>query len=96
MPEFLVAIEVALPPSTDAAVRDELTAAERARGRELVESGAIQRIWRIPGATRNVGVWRAGDATELHGLIRSLPLAPWCRVDVTALAVHPLEGGPDA
>jgi muconolactone D-isomerase len=95
MTEFLVRIAVRLPADMPDERRAELAAAERVRGRELVESGAIQRIWRVPGGLRNVGVWRAEDATELHALIRSLPFARWCEVDVTALAAHPLEGGPD-
>lgn len=95
MPEFLVRIAVRVPDAMPEGRRTELLAAERVRGRELVDSGTIARIWRIPGAMRNVAIWRAADATELHGLLRSLPFAPWSEIDVTALAEHPLEGGPD-
>ena len=45
----------------------------------------------IPGAWRNVGVWDATDATELHSLISSLPAYSWITAEVTALARHPLE-----
>jgi muconolactone D-isomerase len=89
--EFLVRIEVDLPPDLDGERLRSLMAAERARGRELVEAGHIVRIWRLPGGLRNVGVWRAGDATELHDLLMSLPTRPWFRTTVEALAVHPLE-----
>jgi muconolactone D-isomerase len=95
MAEFLVKITVRPPHDMPEARLAELVAAERVRGRELVESGAIQRIWRLPGGVRNVGIWRAADATELHQLLRSIPLAPWCEMEVTALATHPLEGGPE-
>lgn len=95
MAEFLVRIAVSVPDTLEDERRAELLAAERVRGRELVDAGTIVRIWRIPGAMRNVGVWSAADATELHGLLRSLPFAPWSEFDVTALAAHPLEGGPD-
>jgi muconolactone D-isomerase len=91
--EFLVRIEVSLPPDMPDERRADLAAAELARGRELQGRGAIQRIWRLPGGLRNVGVWEAHDATELHELITSLPLYPWIRSEVTALAVHPLEAG---
>jgi muconolactone D-isomerase len=91
--EFLVRIEVALPPDMPEAQRADLVAAELARGRELRGSGAIQRIWRVPGGLRNVGIWQAADATELHDLISSLPFYPWLQAEVTALAVHPLEAG---
>lgn len=89
--EFLVRIDVSLPPEMDAARRDALLAAELARGLELRRAGAIERIWRVPGGLRNVGVWRAADATELHEQLASLPAFPWLRADVTALATHPLE-----
>ncbi len=89
--EFLVRIDVALPGDMPAARRDELLAAERERGLELRRARTIQRIWRVPGGLRNVGVWQARDATELHAALQSLPLFPWITAEVTALAVHPLE-----
>jgi muconolactone D-isomerase len=89
--EFLVHITSAIPPSMPEAELNALVAAETDRGRELVASGNIKRIWRVPGSRRNVGIWEAVDATELHGLICSLPAYPWIAADVTALAQHPLE-----
>ncbi|MBB4660503.1 muconolactone Delta-isomerase [Conexibacter arvalis] len=91
--EFLVRIDVALPPELPAARRAELLAAEREHGLALRRSGAIERIWRLPGGLRNVGVWVADDATQLHELICGLPLHPWAQIEVTALATHPLEAG---
>ena len=52
------------------------------------------RIWRLPGRFANVSLYRTGDATELHAALTSLPLWPWMRIRVEALAVHPLEAGP--
>lgn len=95
MAEFLVEIAVALPADLGSEPRAELLAKERELGRKLVEEGAIVRIWRVPGSSRNVGIWKAPDATALHERLRSLPLAPWCDIRVTALAIHPLEGGPE-
>jgi len=91
--EFLVRIAVRLPADMPDARKAELTAAERDYGAELRRRGAIQRIWRVPGATRNVGIWEARDATELHELLSGLPLFPWVEAEVTALAQHPLEAG---
>lgn len=89
--EFLVQIEVALPADMPEARRAELMAAEREQGQQLRRAGTIRRIWRVPGGLRNVGVWEAADATELHAALSSLPLFPWIAAEVTALAVHPLE-----
>ncbi len=95
--EFLVQNHVTFPPGIEPSERERLLAAELARGRELVDTGHIRHIWRVPGAVRNVGVWEAADATELHELLTSLPLFPYLRCEVTALAVHPLRRpGPEA
>jgi len=93
MPEFLVHIDVHLPPDMDSARRAELLAAERARGLELIEQGLLVRIWRVPGRLANVSLYRAADATEVHAAVTSLPLSPWFDARVEALAVHPLESG---
>jgi muconolactone D-isomerase len=89
--KFLVAIDVRLPGTLAEEERAELLGAELARGRELVEAGVIAAIWRIPGALRNVGIWEAADATELHEHLSSLPVFPWLTADVTPLAEHPLQ-----
>jgi muconolactone D-isomerase len=88
--EFLVQITTVLPPGMPAAERDELVAAERRRGQELVDEGVITAIWRVPGGLKNVGIWEAADATELHDFITSLPAYPWFSAHVTPLAIHPL------
>jgi muconolactone D-isomerase len=88
---FLVQIHVKLPPTLAASERQQLLAAELDRGRALHAAGAIVDIWRVPGAIRNVGIWEAADATELHELIASLPLYPYLDADVTALAQHPIN-----
>ena len=89
--EFLVRIEIGLPPDMPEDRRSELLAAEAARGRELIAAGSLVRIWRVPGRRANVSLYRAADATELHALLGSLPLYPWLEISVEALATHPLE-----
>jgi muconolactone D-isomerase len=91
--EFLISIEVSLPPEMPPATRDALLAQERVRGLELVESGVIRHIWRIPGRIANVAVWEAQDATALHEALVSLPVFPWTTIEVTPLATHPLMAG---
>jgi muconolactone D-isomerase len=93
--EFLVAIDVRLPDRLSEEEVAALVAAERERGAELRERGTISRIWRIPGRMSNVGIWSAADATALHEAITSLPLSRWFEVQVTPLAVHPLEAADD-
>jgi muconolactone D-isomerase len=92
--DFLLDITVRLPSDLADADRQHLLAAERVRGLELIEAGAIVHIWRVPGAIRNVSVWRAPDATELHRLVTSLPAYRFAEIHVTPLALHPLNGGP--
>jgi muconolactone D-isomerase len=89
--DFLVEISVELPPEMPAEEVGRLREAELERGRELLESGSIRSIWRIPGGRRNVGIWSAADPTVLHSLIESLPMFAWLKADVTALAEHPLS-----
>jgi muconolactone D-isomerase len=89
--DFLVEIEVRLPGEWPDERRSALLREELARGVELRRAGVIQRIWRIPGALRNVGVWSAADATELHEQLASLPAFRFATVSVTPLAVHPVE-----
>jgi muconolactone D-isomerase len=94
--EFLVQISVTMPADMPAPKWEEIVAAERVRGLELVASGAIRSIWRVPGGWKNVGIWEAADATELHELLSSLPAYPWISADVTALAIHPLSRASDS
>ena len=89
--EFLVRIEVHWPPDVDSDERARLTAAERARARELSAEGRIRRLWRIPGRQANWGIWEAPDATAVHEAIASLPLFPRASVEVHALAAHPSD-----
>jgi muconolactone D-isomerase len=93
--EFLVQIRVDLPPTMSEDERAGLLAAELKRGRQLMVAGNIKRIWRIPGGLRNVGIWEAADATELHELIASLPVFNWLAAEVTPLAEHPLSRPPE-
>jgi muconolactone D-isomerase len=88
--EFLVRIEIDLSAVGEPR-RSELLDAELERGRELLASGALRRVWRVPGRFANVSLYEAPDATALHSLLTSLPLWPWMQVQVEALATHPLE-----
>lgn len=88
--EFLVEIEIRLPPDLDEARRKELVDAEFARGAGLAEAGILRAVWRVPGRFANRAIWSAPDATALHEALTSLPLWPYMDVSVTALARHGL------
>jgi muconolactone D-isomerase len=88
--EFLVEITVELPPHLTTEQREHLIAEERSRGKALATQGILRAIWRVPGQFANRAIWSAPDATELHKAITSLPLWPYAKVNVTALARHDL------
>jgi muconolactone D-isomerase len=88
--EFLVEIEIRLPPDLGEARRKELVDAELARGAALAEAGILRAVWRVPGRFANRAIWSAPDATVLHDALTSLPLWPYMDVSVTALARHGL------
>lgn len=91
--EFLVHASVQIPANLDPERLAELRAAEAGRAAELAALGHLERIWRVPGRYANRGIWRAADATELHELLTSLPLFPYMRFEVEALARHPSDPG---
>lgn len=88
--EFLVEIEIVLPPDLGEERRRSLLAAEFDRGSALAQAGVLRAVWRVPGRLANRGIWAAADATALHEALTSLPLWPYMQVAVTALARHPL------
>ena len=89
--EFLVHIEVQWPSNGDPAKLKELVAGETVRAQELAAVGRIRRLWRIPGQRANWGLWEAADATELDLALASLPMFPYCKIDVQPLAQHPRD-----
>lgn len=87
--EFLVQIDLDLSQLSESDLATKLPL-ETARGRELVGAGHIASMWRRAGRSGNIGVWNASDLEALHGLITSLPMFPYMKVEVTPLATHPL------
>ena len=66
---------------------------EAARVHELADKGHLLRLWTLPGESRALGLWRTQDAAEMQTILRSLPLAQWLTVEVTALSAHPNDPG---
>ncbi|WP_405796088.1 muconolactone Delta-isomerase [Streptomyces sp. NBC_01506] len=89
--EFLVNIQIDWPHDMDPEKKESVSEAERHRAADLAAAGHLVRMWRVPGRTENWGLWQAADPTELHAIISSLPVWPWMRVTVHALADHPVD-----
>lgn len=87
--QFLVRMDVHLPPDLDAGVVSDLRARETARAGEIQRSGKWPGLWRVVGQVANVSVFDVESGDELHELLTSLPLFPYMDIEVTALTRHP-------
>jgi muconolactone D-isomerase len=94
--EFLVKIEINVPPDIPLRERTALFAAEGARARQMAEDGTIVRLWRLAGTHHNWGLWSAPDPTALHAALTSLPLYPYQTITVIPLAVNANDPGFEA
>lgn len=94
--EFLVEVDIQLPHDLKPADRQRLLDDEARYGAARRHQEDLVRIWRVPGRSANVAIWRAADATALHQLLSDLPLFPYMSITVRPLVRHPLEAaGPD-
>jgi muconolactone D-isomerase len=94
--EFLANMRTYVPDGTSVSEVDDTKAREAVRASELAAQGHLLRLWRPPvepGEWRTIGLWRAGDETELQSLLTTLPLHVWMKVEVTPLAPHPNDPG---
>jgi muconolactone delta-isomerase len=89
--EFLTTFTTTVPEGTPAKAVADAEAREAARARELAGQGHLQRLWRLPGKERALGLWRARDAAEMRAILRSLPLDAWMTVETTPLSPHPSD-----
>ena len=82
-----------VPEGTPAETVQDTEAREAARAKELAGQEHLLRLWRLPGEGRALGLWRAGDATELQTILKSLPLDAWMTEETTPLTPHPSDPG---
>jgi muconolactone delta-isomerase len=68
-------------------------AREAQQARELAGQGHLLRLWRLPGGSRSLGLWRASDPAEMPAILTSLPLDAWMTVQTTPLTPHPSDPG---
>jgi len=88
--QFMLHIDVSLPPEMPPAERDALRQRENARAGELVERRTIRRIWRVVGRMANYSIWEADSLEALHAAIQSQPMFPYMKIVVTPLVEHPV------
>jgi muconolactone D-isomerase len=101
--DYLVDFTLTVPEGTTVSEREQRTTGEGARVAELAAQGHALRVWKpLPddGRSRAIGLYRAADDRELRAILESLPLRPWMKISVTALAEHPndpaLSSAPDS
>jgi muconolactone delta-isomerase len=91
--EFLTTFAIAVPDGTPDRVVAGTEAREAQRARELAGQGHLLRLWRLPGESRVLGLWRARDPAEMQAMLKSLPMDAWMTVETTALTPHPSDPG---
>lgn len=89
--EYLITFTLTVPADTPSQVVDEANAREATRTRELAGLGLLQRLWKLPGSGRALGLWRAPDAGVMQETLGSLPLRDWFTVETVHLSVHPSD-----
>jgi muconolactone D-isomerase len=88
--EFLVRVDIDTGAESDQRVA-ELRTVEAKRTSELVDSGRLAALWKVPEMWAYYGIWRAHDTAELNHLLDSLPLRPFMTVDIQPLNDHPSD-----
>lgn len=86
MMDFLVDMELCIPPDCDPDVAEDISRRERARAAEILASGNIfKMVWIVPCQRARILVCSAASAAELHQTFSSLPAMPWSKIRVTPL-----------
>jgi len=93
--QFLLKIDVSIPPEMPQADKDKLRERENARALKLIEEGTLVRIWRIVGRVANFSIWQADTLEALHDAVGSLPMFPYMKIDVTPIINHPVTEAAD-
>ncbi len=92
--EYLVTMTTQVPDGTAEAAVHAVRVREAVRSGQLATLGHLLRLWRPPaqpGEWRTLGLFAADGASELEGVLASMPLRVWRSDDVTPLSPHPLD-----
>src|ERR1700759_249623 len=87
--EFLTTFTIGVPEGTPAQVVDDTEAREARRAEELAGHGRLLRLWRLPGPSRALGLWNAGNPAEMQAILTSLTMDPWMTVATKQLSRPP-------
>jgi muconolactone delta-isomerase len=91
--EYLVTFIMRIPEGASPQAVEEMTEREAVRARELATEGNLIRLWTLPVAGRNLGLWQASDGTAMQDILHSLPMtaADWLDVETVPLTRHPSD-----
>jgi muconolactone delta-isomerase len=89
--EFLTTFTISITEGTSGQAVDDTEAREAQRAKELAGHGHLLRLWRLPGPSRTLGLWNAGNPAEMQAILKSLPMDPWMTVETTPLSRHPSD-----
>jgi muconolactone delta-isomerase len=89
--EFLATFAITIPDGTPGQAVEVAEAGEAARAHELAGQGHLERLWMLPSQGRALGLYRARDSAEMEAIVKSLPLDPWMRTELTPLTPHPSD-----
>ena len=89
--EFLTTFTIRIPEGTSGQAVDDTEAREAQRAKELAGQGHLLRLWRLPGPSRALGLWNAGNPAEMQAILKSLPMDPWMTIETTPLSRHPSD-----
>lgn len=86
---YLVHMVVDIPSTLAHEEAARIKADEKAYSQQLQRSGQWPHLWRVVGEYANYSVFDVASNDELHDILSRLPLFPFMKITVTALAKHP-------
>lgn len=86
---YLVHMIVNIPSTLAPEEATRIKAEEKAYAQQLQRSGKWPHLWRVVGEYANYSVFDVESNDELHDTLSKLPLFPFMKITVTALAKHP-------
>jgi muconolactone D-isomerase len=86
---YLVHMIVNIPSTLAPEEAARIKAEEKAYAQQLQRSGKWPHLWRVVGEYANYSVFDVESNDELHDTLSRLPLFPFMKITVTALAKHP-------